>query len=254
MTTNALDVREIVDTTRIDEKLYYEFKEILQGYESPHSTFLRTDSEHQVWQLNEKDSTEFLTYLRFDAKPGLVRTNYDSTNNLTYSIFLTDTNRVESTPAGRFENCFYFLTKIEETQNEFGEAYAPDIGLIANDFEPGGTVLKGAFVNGIVYGDTTTLISSVNEIIDTKPISQVFTFPNPFNSRATITYHLSKLSRVSLKIFTITGQNIQTVLSETQEPGDYTIYWEPVNLSSGVYLLNFQNNDFCEITKLLYLR
>jgi flagellar hook assembly protein FlgD len=50
--------------------------------------------------------------------------------------------------------------------------------------------------------------------------------PNPFNGRTTITYALPRRSYVTLDVVSMQGQRIRQLVSEMQEPGEYTVSWE----------------------------
>lgn len=66
-------------------------------------------------------------------------------------------------------------------------------------------------------------------------------FPNPFSPTTTIRYVLSVPSRVVLKIFTTTGQEIKSLVNQTQSQGPQQVDWDGTNhdglrVASGVYI------------------
>lgn len=60
-------------------------------------------------------------------------------------------------------------------------------------------------------------------------------YPNPFNPATTIAYSLPERSRVTLRIFNILGQEVQTLVDETKPAGDYEIEWQSGTNASGLY-------------------
>lgn len=60
-------------------------------------------------------------------------------------------------------------------------------------------------------------------------------YPNPFNPTTKISYQLSVISEVSLKVYDLLGREVATLLSETLRAGRYTKQWNPINTPSGVY-------------------
>ena len=60
-------------------------------------------------------------------------------------------------------------------------------------------------------------------------------YPNPFNPKTIIKYQLPNSSYVSLKVFDILGREIKTLVNEKKESGAYSIIFDSINLSSGVY-------------------
>jgi hypothetical protein len=66
-------------------------------------------------------------------------------------------------------------------------------------------------------------------------------YPNPFNPATTIKYRLLTMSNVELSIFNALGQKIQTLVSQTQAAGSYSVQWDGQNdagqpVASGMYL------------------
>jgi hypothetical protein len=84
-------------------------------------------------------------------------------------------------------------------------------------------------------------------------------YPNPFNPRTIITYQLNKNSFVELIIYDNLGRRIETLISENQHQGNYSISvnFEKIknNLPSGVYLYNLLVDKSYSISKkMIYLK
>lgn len=79
-------------------------------------------------------------------------------------------------------------------------------------------------------------------------------FPNPFNPSTTIKYSIPKSSFVSLKILDILGKEIQTIVNEEKQPGNYEVKFDGSNLASGIYLYQLKVADFVETKKMILLR
>ena len=60
-------------------------------------------------------------------------------------------------------------------------------------------------------------------------------YPNPFNPSTAIRYELPVRSHVLLKIFSILGQEVATLVDEEQEGGAYVVSWDAAGVSSSVY-------------------
>jgi hypothetical protein len=60
-------------------------------------------------------------------------------------------------------------------------------------------------------------------------------YPNPFNPNTVISYQLSAVSNVSLKVYDILGREIRTLVDGIQKAGEHTINFNASSLSSGVY-------------------
>ncbi len=65
-------------------------------------------------------------------------------------------------------------------------------------------------------------------------------FPNPFNPTTTIQYGLPVESRVTIKVYTVLGQEVRTLVNEMQKASYYRVVWDGRNqfsapLASGIY-------------------
>ncbi len=68
-------------------------------------------------------------------------------------------------------------------------------------------------------------------------------YPNPFNAGTTIRFSLSQSNRVRLQIFNLSGAEIETLLDHEIGAGDYSIPWNPVGISSGIYFCRLQTQS-----------
>ncbi len=61
-------------------------------------------------------------------------------------------------------------------------------------------------------------------------------YPNPFNPSTTISYSIPAAAEVTITIYTITGQQVETVVNEHHQPGYYRVTWHPSpEISAGIY-------------------
>jgi len=83
--------------------------------------------------------------------------------------------------------------------------------------------------------------------------------PNPFNPTTTIRYALPKSERMSLRIFSLLGQGIRTLVDEQKAAGDYEAVWDGRDnngrfVSSGVYVYRLEAGNFSDTKKLVLLQ
>lgn len=83
--------------------------------------------------------------------------------------------------------------------------------------------------------------------------------PNPFNRTTSINYQIKESGRVSLKVYSITGQLIKTLVDAVQEADYYTAVWDGTNdrgqkVAAGVYLYRIDAGGFRDMKKALFLR
>jgi hypothetical protein len=85
-------------------------------------------------------------------------------------------------------------------------------------------------------------------------------YPNPFNSTTSIHFELGKPSTVNLKIYDIQGNEIkQLVVDKEMLPGGYNVSWNSKNehnqaVSSGIYLLELQVDQYRQMKKMVLVR
>jgi endoglucanase len=78
-------------------------------------------------------------------------------------------------------------------------------------------------------------------------------FPNPFNPSTTICYKLLERAFVSVKIYNLLGIEIDTLVNEVKDRGDYTIQWNGSQRSSGVYWCKLEAGTSNKTIKLILL-
>jgi hypothetical protein len=79
-------------------------------------------------------------------------------------------------------------------------------------------------------------------------------YPNPFNPSVTIPYSLAEDGQMSLKIYNLRGQLVETLVSAYALKGAYSINWQPVNLSAGVYLVRLESGKKTNMQKVIFVK
>jgi hypothetical protein len=119
--------------------------------------------------------------------------------------------------------------------------------------------LKGAKINGIVYGDTIT--TDINKIGTTIPESYYLyqNYPNPFNPSTKIKFAIPsdvkcETSEVKMVIYDITGKKITTLVNEKLNPGTYEVTFDGSNLPSGIYFYKLNAGNFSETKRMILIK
>jgi hypothetical protein len=79
-------------------------------------------------------------------------------------------------------------------------------------------------------------------------------YPNPFNPNTVISYQLSGVSNVSLKVYDILGREIKTLVDGIQKAGMHTITFNASGLSSGVYFYRLTAGHYITQKPMLLLK
>ena len=83
------------------------------------------------------------------------------------------------------------------------------------------------------------LVTDVEEVIDVsvprESIALAQNSPNPFGASTSIQYHIPKSTRVILKIYNASGEEIETLVNHYKLSGTHEIYWDASDVSNGLY-------------------
>jgi hypothetical protein len=137
-----------------------------------------------------------------------------------------------------------------------------------NDLEitsDGGYVLVGTtfsigdgFGNGGIWLVRTGVdpLSVPNSGFPTHPESFALhpSYPNPFNSTTTINYNLSSTSKITLEVYNILGQRLQTLFEGNKHAGNHSTILTGRDKSSGLYFVKLSTNNYSYITKVLLIK
>ena len=127
-------------------------------------------------------------------------------------------------------------------------------GVYFTDANTGWVVGNDGFIFHTVTGGETW----VDEVSQLDFIPTQFAllqnYPNPFNPTTTICFRLPKASAVSLKVYNLLGQEVETLVAGHRAAGEYRIEWNAENLPGGIYLYRLVADDFVETRKMTLLK
>lgn len=84
-------------------------------------------------------------------------------------------------------------------------------------------------------------------------------YPNPFNPRTYIGYHLPERTRVRLTVVDMLGRKVKNLYNDMQNAGKYHVYWNGQDNAgnrcpSGVYIIRLQTADITRTKKVMLLK
>lgn len=79
-------------------------------------------------------------------------------------------------------------------------------------------------------------------------------YPNPFNPTTIIKFALSKSSSVTLKVYSVTGELVNTLVNGNMNAGWHEVNFNASNLSSGVYIYRLEASDFAYTRKMMLIK
>jgi hypothetical protein len=115
--------------------------------------------------------------------------------------------------------------------------------------------LLGCVINGVVYGDTSTLVG-INQISSEIPQDYTLSqnYPNPFNPVTNIKFEMPKSGLVKLVIYDAAGKEITHLVNQQMQAGSYSADWDASAYPSGVYFYKIETGSFVETQKMILLK
>jgi hypothetical protein len=115
--------------------------------------------------------------------------------------------------------------------------------------ESGGFEVKYAKLNN----ELTTGIINYSTLSPTH--SKLYqNYPNPFNPETKIKFDIKRSGLVTLKVYDILGNEIETLISNNLNLGSYEFTWSPGHYPSGVYYYKLESNGVSFVKKMVLIK
>ncbi|MBN2012969.1 T9SS type A sorting domain-containing protein [candidate division KSB1 bacterium] len=108
----------------------------------------------------------------------------------------------------------------------------------------GGTIIK------FLPDETTAIHERPGDTTLPDHIGLYQNYPNPFNPATTIQFVLNRPEFVTLNIYNLAGQHIETLLRGHLTAGEHDAIWQSDGLPSGIYIARLQTTDEVKMIKL----
>lgn len=84
-------------------------------------------------------------------------------------------------------------------------------------------------------------------------------YPNPFNPVTEISFNLPNAGDVTLEVYNIMGQKVNTLINERFEAGNHSVTWDSRDnnghsVSSGIYFYRLTTDEFIDTKKMILLK
>lgn len=79
-------------------------------------------------------------------------------------------------------------------------------------------------------------------------------YPNPFNPITNFEFQIADFGFVSIKIFDLTGREVESLVNKNLNAGVYKIDWNASHYSSGVYFYRLEADGFAETKKMILVK
>ncbi len=79
-------------------------------------------------------------------------------------------------------------------------------------------------------------------------------YPNPFNPVTNVEFVIPRPGFVTLKVYDVLGNQIETLVNEEKTSGTYNIKFDGSSLASGIYFYVLRSGDFVQSKKMLLMK
>ena len=139
-----------------------------------------------------------------------------------------------------------------------GGTSSTDFPTTPDAYDTGFNGYYDAFVTKFDFGEPNDVVEFDPDNLPTDyNMSQ--SYPNPFNPTTTIEFNLPKRSNVTVKIYNVLGQQVQSLVDQELSVGNYKVTWDGSTFggghaSTGVYFYRIVTEDFTETKKMVLLK
>jgi len=78
--------------------------------------------------------------------------------------------------------------------------------------------------------------------------------PNPFNPTTTIGFTLAEAGDVTIDVYNVAGQKVDTLMNDFMEAGSHSVVWDASGFSAGVYFYTIKAGNFTRTMKMTLLK
>ena len=138
----------------------------------------------------------------------------------------------------------------------------PFDGLYTDDNQSGGNLTDwhatdttdGAYFLG--YDAITGIITNEIAVEETAPAAFAVdqNAPNPFNPTTTISFNLADAGNVSIEVYNVAGQNVDTIADGFMDAGSHSVVWDASDFSAGLYFYTVKSGGFSKTIKMTLLK
>jgi len=155
-----------------------------------------------------------------------------------------------------FENNEYSIWNAPEmniARTNFMASYSNNKFFVMGGFDEMGKVVSSieTFEPGLTSVEKNSYIPIEYELMQN--------YPNPFNPATNISFKLSRISNVSITVYSVSGEYVCTLLDSELGAGEHSVKWNGkgsngMNVASGVYIYTMNSNNFNVSHKMVLLR
>ncbi len=113
--------------------------------------------------------------------------------------------------------------------------------------------IRQRFEDGNVLTSKTVKVGMGTEEVPTS-VRLLGNWPNPFSTSTLIRYELEETQHVHISVWSISGHQIQTLVSDQRDPGQHEVRFDATALPSGTYFVHLQTRQGEQTLKMLHTK
>ena len=98
------------------------------------------------------------------------------------------------------------------------------------------------------------IVSNEDENSSPNSIKLYQNYPNPFNPSTTISFELDNSQKITLEVFNMAGQLVETVTNRIYGAGNHSLKFQADNLASGVYFYRLKTTNSTQTKKFTLIK
>jgi hypothetical protein len=106
--------------------------------------------------------------------------------------------------------------------------------------------------NGLWWDHTVSVEVENSEIPETYALSQ--NYPNPFNPTTQINFSVPQASMVRVVVYDVVGREVEVLVNEFLEAGNFKTNWNAASYSSGIYFYRMETSSFVQVKKMILMK
>jgi unsaturated rhamnogalacturonyl hydrolase len=150
-----------------------------------------------------------------------------------------------------------FLGYVQSTakQPSDGQPVTYDKAPNFEDYGLGAFLLAGSEIYRLAGRITSVLVDKTIGMNVLPIVAELHpAFPNPFNPQTTINYTIHINGHVQLSVYDLRGNEINTLVNQSQNSGEYSVLFDASNLASGMYIYRLKVGSFEQSRRIILIQ
>ena len=239
----------IVPTAGEDEEDWQRWVNMGGDYTGDHN--FEEDSE-RPWVCHDYNVGPYKYHIKADANLFSVFPSFDM-GAVTFGLYAPDGTGLSYHPLAGESAGGKLSTTFVDDDTPYDGMYSDFVSSGGEEAPWGGPDAFFFTAHDSVKGVIASVIVSVD---DDAPAAYAVAqnSPNPFNPTTTISFTNTEAGNVSIDVFNVAGQKVDTIASQFMGAGNHSVTWNASEFSAGVYFYTVKSGEFSKTMKMTLLK